>query len=259
MRPGLIALGVAVLAALAGCGSDSGSSSGGTALERSLGSVKAGPASKAYVEWGDTARLADLAHLPPDGGGSSPDDRFLRVAGAGFGNLGTTSDQLPKLLGIHPFGADTAITVGTPPRVATRLAGSGLAASAAEAKLRAAGAKPTTVGGRELLALGEEGNAGTDRLDDFGLGLGRDFDRVAIGSDSIATGAYAEPVLELMGGAPSLGDDPTYAAGASCLGDVSYAILSTAIEDSHLADIPGSPALVAIGGRISPAKAVDEV
>ncbi|MEA2451050.1 MAG: hypothetical protein QOG63_2982, partial [Thermoleophilaceae bacterium] len=42
-------------------------------------------------------------------------------------------------------------------------------------------------------------------------------------------------------------------------GDVSYAILSTAIEDSHLADIPGSPALVAIGGRISPAKAVDEV
>jgi len=184
-----------VLVALAGCGGsdDPPSPAGGTALEQSLASVKAGDAAKAYFEWGDTARLADLAGLPPDGGEAKGDDRFLRVATVGFGNLAPTADELPKLLGIHPFGADTATTIGSAPRVTTRLAGAGVDADAADAKLRAAGAKPVSVDGHDLLALGEEGNAGVDRLDEFGVGLGRDFDRVAVEDDAFTTGAYEEP------------------------------------------------------------------
>jgi hypothetical protein len=260
IRQGLVL--VVAAAALAGCGGDgggSGSSGDGTALAQSLGSVKAGDASKAYFEWGDTERLAGLAGVPPDGGEASGDERFLLVSAIGLGNLGTTSVTLAEVSGIKPFGADEVVSIGTAPRTATRLTGSGVEASAADPKLREAGAKPISVDGHELLALGEEGNAGNDRLDEFGVGLGRDFDRVAIEDSSITMGPYEDPVLELIDGSPALGDEPDYAAGASCLGDVSYAVMAPPTDETPLGEVPGSPALVAIGGRISDSKEVDEV
>jgi hypothetical protein len=255
-RCGLVAL-VLAAGALAGCG-DSGSSEDRTALEDALASVAAGDASKTYFEWGDTGRLADIAKVPPDGASVEGDDRFFRVAARGFGQLAETSSTLPDTAGIKPFGADSAVTIGVPPQTATRLSGTDAEPEAAGAKLRAAGAEEVEVDGHTLLALGEEGNSGIDRLDKFGGGLGRQFDRVAIEDDAIALGPYEEPVVELLGGSPSLLEEKDFAAGAACLGDVRYAILAPADERSRLEKIPGSPALVAVGGRID-GQLVDEV
>ena len=250
----------AMLPALAGCGrsSSSGSASGG--LRAALAAVKAGPPSRQYFEWGDTKRLRQLAHLRPDGtpsSRSSANDRFAVVSGTGLGALAPIAPTLTPVTGLQLFAADRAISIGTPPRSGTRLDGSGVGGGALPGKLRAKGSREASVAGHKLLAIGAEGSL--QATDAFGVGLLNHFDRVIVNDDTVVTGGYLEPVLELAGGSPSLGVDPARSAAASCLGNVSWAVLLATTPPAAVNGIPGGAELVALGGRTPNATKAEDV
>lgn len=246
---------LAAVVGLAGCGSgggSGGSSSSSGGLTSALGAVADSPVARAYFEYADVKALRALADAPDTLTGTPPrlDRPWSRVLGVGAAPF-AASPQIARATHIDYLRADRAITIGQPPAIAFRLDGP-LDGQAVRAYLLAHGAKQQ--GG--LLATGAEGSIdATGPL--AGLGILNQLDRVAIRSGTFAAGPRAAPVTAILGGSKALGEDPTYAEAASCLGDVVDAVILPA--GTPPLGLDGT--LVAIGERhpASGTAAIDEV
>jgi len=246
--------------ALTGCGSSSskGSTSGSstssasasssastnastTGLSQALASVDAGPVSERYFEWSDLGAVAKLAGgspTAPPRAGTPWSDAF------GIGTTGAISDpvapQLASRYGLELSDATSAITIGFPPRDATRILGPGVDASRLTAALVHDGARRS---GR-FLAFGPQGSVNVTNPAVTGAFTVVGLDRVLIGDHSFASGPFQAPVIAVLGGGRPVGSVPAYQAAQTCLGDVVWA----AIAPGATVGVPSSE-LVAIGGR----------
>lgn len=201
-----LAVCLGLIALLAGCGGGGGSEPAVSGLARALASVRATPGTHEGVQWGDVAALRRLAKA---------DARFwARLTGFGADVLAERAQEVRHLTALDVLGADTALTVGRPPHVATRLSGAALRLDAVRAKLKRLGARPQ---GRFLALTPEEGKI--DLRSTLGPVTLARLDRVVIEDARIAFGGFAADVEPLLGGDPTLGDDPDVARAVACLGD----------------------------------------
>ena len=117
------------------------------------------------------------------------------------------------------------MTVGVPPEQAVRLDGGQDADRIRTALLEAGVQETTSPAGTPLLASGEEGQV--DLESPFAqLGVLTALNRVALRDDDLAGSGTGAGIDGVLGGSPSLLDDPAHGAIAQCLGDALVAIVS---------------------------------
>ncbi|HEY0453872.1 hypothetical protein [Actinophytocola sp.] len=211
------------------CSSSTGSdwadqaASAPSGLLGALGKVAATAEDKNYVEYGDLAKVRELVRKDKE--------RFLNVAGYGYGQLSATSVLMAEQLGFDPQAMDQAVTAGTPPKWAgvfwgkydvakldRELAGRDITSS------KSGGATLwTSAGDNELSIDGPLGEiAPTGQLNNI---------RTADGSLAYApTKAGIDWVTNPGGG--TLADDAGLRKLAGCLGDATAAIMSRPDGDS---------------------------
>ena len=192
-----------------------------------MASVAATEASRAYFEWGDVDGIyaAAGAERPAQGFDLQSLGRWGRVLGVGAGQLLTAAVQLEERFGIAPLRASQLLTVGVPPEQAVRLDGGQDAGQIRGALVDAGLQEATSPGGAALLAAGEEGQV--DLQSPFApLGVLTALNRVALRDDDLAGSGTGAGVDGVLGGSPTLLDDPAHGAIARCLGDVLVAIVS---------------------------------
>jgi hypothetical protein len=219
-----LCLALLAAAGLAGCGGGGGSTTStappapATALARALAPVLDGPTARAGLVYSDEAALRRLAHAPSSVtrlGTTQLDQRWFGLVGFGAPAFVAAAPQLPRPTGIDLFAADRAVTVGAPPRTATRLDGARLDTSSIGAALRRLGARRAGT----VLALGAEGAAHlSGPLGSIGIVTA--LDRVVARPGLIAAGPYASDVSAVLGGGPSVTTDAPWAKAVRCLGDV---------------------------------------
>lgn len=221
---------VAVLTALAlltaglsACGSStggSGSTSGG--LSDALDSVSAGPAGQAWFEYGDLATLRRIGALNPAGLQTHAkviETRWNAVVGVGESAYSSSAAQFPETLGLNPFAATRAVTIGQPPNLATRLDGS-FDVATINSKLAGYGAKPRTFGSTAGLSFGPDNHVDVNSPLTTKLGLVNQLDQVVVAKDRFASSSNAASLQQVLGGGSSLLHAPHYQDMANCLGDV---------------------------------------
>ncbi len=198
-----------------------------TGVAAAMASVPATDASRTYFEWGDVDGLyaAAGAERPAEGFDLDALGRWGRIVGFGAGHLVSSALQLEEQFGIAPLRASQLVTVGVPPAQAVRLDG-GQDAERIRAALLDAGLQETTSpAGTPLLAAGEEGQV--DLESPFAqLGVLTALNRVALRDDDLAGSGTGAGVDGVLGGSPSLLDDPAHGAIARCLGDALVVIVS---------------------------------
>lgn len=243
-----LALVLAALLALGGCGGSGGSDAAPTdtssvpppptptpppttELSAALAAVAVGPASRTLFLFGDEQALRRLAHAPASVtrlGTTQLDQRWFGLVGFGAPAFVDAAPQLPALTGIDLYRADRSITLGRAPHSATRLDGPRLERARIAAALGRLGAQMRIpngpLAGRIVFALGSEGSIHRDGPLGH-LGLVTALDRAVVLPSRFAAGGYYEPLSETLGNGPSLGEVPTYARAASCLGDPVAALL----------------------------------
>lgn len=168
------------------------------------------------VTWVDTARLREVSGLSGSAEEALGDERWSLPVG-----LALSEDLATNFVstdyGFDPMAGDRTVSVGAPPDDATRYDGvdtDGAAAAFEEFGFEASG---------EFLAIGEEGEVVTDAIDRFANGpIGTN--RVAVDGESIALGAFEEPVAAALGrsGEP-VADVEGMAAMDECLGPDAFA------------------------------------
>ena len=248
VRAALLGAVVALATSAAACGHDDDASSDETAapvpssaaeppastaaasqdgVAAAMASVAATEASRAYFEWGDVDGIyaAAGAERPAQGFDLQSLGRWGRVLGVGAGQLLSAALQLEERFGIAPLRASQLLTVGVPPEQAVRLDGGQDAGRIRGALVDAGLQEATSPGGAALLAAGEEGQV--DLESPFAqLGVLTALNRVALRDDDLAGSGTGAGVDGVLGGSPTLLDDPAHGAIARCLGDVLVAIVS---------------------------------
>lgn len=192
-----------------------------------MASVPATDASRAYFEWGDVDGLyaASGAERPAEGFDMEALGRWGRIVGFGAGQLLPSALQLEERFGISPLRASQLLTVGVPPDQAVRLDGGQDAERIRAALLEAGLQEATSPGGAPLLASGQDGEV--DLESPFApLGVLTALNRIALRDDGLAGSSTAAGVDGVLGGSPSLLDDPAHGAIARCLGDALVVIVS---------------------------------
>ncbi len=152
-------------------------------------------------------------------------------------------------LGFDYLAADSATSIGEPPRRAVRLDGVDGAAVAAAA--RRLGAKEVRSNGRTILARRPEGKMDlNDPLTELGVLSGTN--RIAADGRTAALGGFDEPIDEVLGGGTTLAGEGAYRAAAACLGD---GALFAVMYPASVARASGT--LVAVGARADGENAVE--
>jgi hypothetical protein len=151
--------------------------------------------------------------------------RWGRIVGYGAGQLLPSALQLEERFGISPLRASQLLTVGLPPDQAVRLDGGQDAERIRPALLEAGLQEATSPNGAPLLASGPEGEV--DLESPFApLGVLTALNRIALRDDGLAGSSTGAGVDAVLGGSPSLLDDPAHGAIARCLGDALVVIVS---------------------------------
>ena len=232
-----------------------------TPLEKVLGDVRLGPASREAFEWSDMAAVRKLLGLPPNFVGvvkARVPGRWITLTGIARGAFDRSIAEAAVRSGIDTFAADRLVTIGVPPHRATLLAGEAVDAAKIERALRANGSKPRKgFGGRTYLANGEEGSLRLDGKLERDLGVLSDLDRAFVRPHTAALGPYEEPIDELLGGRPALTTSAPHHAAAACLGETINALLWPAA----LLRAPAGVVLDAYGIRVHGSRTgpVDEI
>jgi hypothetical protein len=220
---GPVSTAIAALAiVLAGCGgSDADSDSdepADSSLAGALADVSMSGDGPADLTWVDVPAMLDAGDLPASTEDAVGERRWLTPIGLAEGDAmasGSGGD-----LGFDPLTGERTISVGSPPDDATRY--DGVDTDAARGSFEDMGFEETSTENGDFLALGDEGEVIVSAVDEFGQGpIG--INRVAIDGDTLAFGAYEEPVAASLGGSPPLSDQPGFAAAADCLGSEAFA------------------------------------
>jgi hypothetical protein len=261
-RRTLLVVFAALLLPVAACSSSgSGSSSASSGLAAAMDSVSGtGPAAE-YFEYGDVAALRTLGVVHPDaaaGGSGTPiDQRWGRVAGVGASDLAAYSVVLVDLIKVNILAADTAVAIGTPPNLATRVDGA-VDPKTVTAKLTALGAKPRSFDGTAGLSFGPDNvlNSSSKLAEDPRYGaLSIVLDQIVATDHTFATSRNAATLEKVLSpGDTSLLDTPHFSDLAGCLGDVVAAIVVAPQHDTQ-ADLIG----VGVRTPASADAAADEV
>ena len=256
--PAVLAVLLLPVAACSSSGSGGSSSSGLAAAMDSVSGT--GPAAE-YFEYGDVAALRKLGVVHPDaaaGGSGSPiDQRWGRVAGVGASDLAAYSVVLVDLVKVNILAADTAVAIGNPPNLATRVDGA-VDPKTVTAKLTALGAKPRSFGGTAGLSFGPDNvlNTSSKLAEDPRYGaLSIVLDQIVATDHTFATSRNAATLEKVLSpGDTSLLDTAHFSDLAGCLGDVVAAIVVAPQHDTQ-ADLIG----VGIRTPASAHAAADEV
>ncbi len=237
LRPAPAAL-LALALFCAGCSGDPAGEESG--LRGALARAGADGNTRAYVEYGDVARLTALAK---DG------KRFLGISGYGYGPIASTSRVMADELGFDPAAMDGGLVVGRPPDQAGVLWGDydvdaldrELAGRGIPAEDSRGGRRWTSAADKEIKLDGPlAGVARTSELNDI---------RTAPGSFAYSSARAGLDLVTAPGGG-TLADDPLMRRLSRCLGDVVAAVVTTA---------EGDATTYAVGIRAPSARDVTEV
>ncbi|MEU6152105.1 hypothetical protein ABZ816_19120 [Actinosynnema sp. NPDC047251] len=241
-----VAAAAAVLAALAGCGTTSGTPVGGTTVVEqpnatgllgALRKVRATEQSALLVEYGNVDAVRELKESDPQ--------RFRSLEGYGYSDLAGKAPVLRDAAGFDPRGAAEAIRVGKPPAwagVVWLQVDVGLVNS----KFERTGAKRADEADATTWITANDDEV--DLKSPFAeLGIVTGFNKVRVAGDSIAFGPSAKTLGWVVEpGGVTLGGDNPVSELAECLGDVVAAMIAT------------GPTSVAAGIRVD-GDQVDEV
>lgn len=233
-----------------GCSGGDGDDDGGgfgdalgsaTSLRGALGRVAATDATRQYVEYGDVARLAGLAH---DG------KRFLSLVGYGFSPIAPVSQLMAEEIHFDPAKMDGALLAGQPPDWSGLLWGD-YDVKAVDGALRerdipaaddTGGTRWTSGKDKEINIDGPlTGIARTSELNVIHTGAGM------FGYSSTRAGLDAV----IAPGDETLAGDPTLSRLAGCLGDVAAAVLA--------AKVNGETTAYAVGVRAAGESTITEL
>lgn len=216
------AVATAALFAVVACSSSSGGNPK-TGLQQAMASVPASSASRTYFEYGSPAALRELGVLHPaavQNNGKVFDPAWSRMPDVGTGPLGDRALLLPRVLSLNEFAADTAITIGQPPDIATRIDGA-INPAAVSAKLRGLGAKPRTFGSVKGLSFGADNSENPNSKLTRELYVADDLDQVVVTNELFAASPNSATLQKIIGdNGTSLLDTGSYGDMADCLGDV---------------------------------------
>lgn len=228
-----------------------GACSGGTLTDAvptagllgALGDVRATDQTRAYLEYGDGPRIAELAEADRD--------RFLRLRGLGLGSVGLSSEGTEEKLGVDLVTLGHTLQAGRPPDQGVVILG-GYDRDAVESRLADLDIPRTDRDGAAYWRSADDHAIDPRRKGPFGGVALNEFNVIRTAPGSLAFGPSAAGVDAVTGAGEdgSLADDPALAGAVGCLEDVVAAIVHTPEGESQI---------YAVGVRASSPEDVTEV